>query len=236
MVQLKNIAVIAAVGAASMATASPIEPLQERTFGILQEIFEKKLSAWSVCAPWKHASRPAFNFGCNAPGIPSWTGGDKAKCWLFWNWNSDFCKNGNVPPKPSGDCSGTVCKSGYEQVFKNYTTVPTEGIYAGKRVGAATIDNKNYITYILVDGLDKCLQACNEQKGCYFVNLYQDNADNPEDVADLPESVRPKYVKGNLTCALYKACSGIEKATNYTGQLDPTYITDSDGYCKNGKC
>ncbi|SJX63885.1 uncharacterized protein SRS1_14589 [Sporisorium reilianum f. sp. reilianum] len=237
MVQLKNIAVVAAVGAASMATASPIEPLQERTFGLLQAIFEKKLSLWSMCAPWKHASLPSFTFGCHAPGSPTWSGGDKAKCWLIWNKFSSFCQNGNVPPpKPSGDCTDTVCKSGYEQILKNYTTTATTGVYAGKQVGAATIDNENYMTYLLVDGLDKCLQACNENKGCYFVNLYQDNADSPSDVAELPESVRPKYTKGNLTCALYKACSGTDKATNYGGQQDPTYITVSDGYCKSGKC
>ncbi|TKY89785.1 hypothetical protein EX895_001082 [Sporisorium graminicola] len=236
MVQLKNVAIIAAVGAASYASASPVEPMQERTLGLLYKLFELKKSAWSKCAPWKHASLPSFTWGCHAPGIPTWGGGDKSKCWLIWNKHTPFCQNGNVPPKPDGDCSGAVCKSGYEQVFKNYTTVAHGGVYDGKTVGAATIDNANYITYLLVDNVDKCLQACNEEKGCFFVNIYQDNADKPEDIDDLPDSVKPKFTKGNLTCALYKACSGKDKATNYGGQQDPTYITDSDGYCKNGKC
>lgn len=236
MVQLKNIAILAAVSAASYAKASPIEPIQERTFGLLHSLFEFKEELWAKLSPWNHASIPSYTWGIHAPGISEWDGGDKAKCWLIWNRWSSFCQEGNKPPKPDGDGNGKDCKSGYEQVFKDYTTVANEGVYNGKTVGAATIDNENYITYLLVDGVDKCLQACNEQKGCYFANLYQDNAEKPEDVDELPASVKPKYVEGNLTCALFKACSGKDKATNYGGQQDPTYITNSNGYCKDGKC
>lgn len=241
MVQLKNIAAVAVIGAATYASASPVqaEPLEERTFGLLHKLFEKKLALWSLCAPWKHASLPSYTWGCDAPGIPGWDGGDWHKCKFFWNWDKPFCKHGNQPspspvhPAPGGD---PVCKDKYQQVFNNYQTVATSGVYKGKTVGAATIDNDNYITYILVDSADKCLQACDQTSGCVFVNLYQDNAENASDVDELPASAQSKYVKGNLTCALYKACSGTSKATNYGGQQDPTYITDSAGYCKNGKC
>ncbi|SPO28783.1 uncharacterized protein UTRI_04661 [Ustilago trichophora] len=246
MVQIQNIAAAAVIGAASYAVASPVETpevLEARTFGLLQRIFEKKAWLWNCIAPWHHASLPSWSWGCDVPGIPGWNGGDKGKCWLIWNKFTPYCKHGNQPkPIPEG-CNPPnngggepICKDGYQQVFKNYQTVATSGVYQGKTVGAATIDNANYLTYILVDGVDKCLKACDQTKDCVFVNLYQDNADKPEDVNELPESAQAKYKKGNLTCALYKACSGPSQATNYGGQQDPTYITDSNGYCKGGKC
>lgn len=240
MVQIKNVAFVAAIGAAHYATASPVESrevLEARTFGLLHRIFEYKLALWSRIAPWKHSSLPSFNWGCPDWGIPDWDGGDKAKCRHIWNWWKPYCKHGN-PPKPNPDDNNNhpICKGKYQQVYNNYQTVATSGVYQGKTVGAATIDNDNYLTYILTDSLDKCLQACEQTAGCAFVNLYQDNAEKPEDVNDLPPSARSKYIKGNLTCALYKACSGKNKAINYGGQQDPTYITDSSAYCKSGKC
>lgn len=245
MVNFHKVAVVAAIGATSYAAASPIEStpvLQSRTAGLLRLVFDDNLSAWKCIAPWLHASLPSFQWGCNAPGIPVWNGGDLAQCKWFWNWWTPYCRNGNQPkPLPSGCTPPTkggqpVCQDGYQQVFQNYQTNATTGVYAGKIVSAATIDNDNYRGYILVDTLDKCLTACDQKNSCVFVNLYQDNADNPADVSELPPSVQSKYVKGNLTCALYAACSGTDKATNYGGQQDPTYITNSSGYCKGGKC
>uniref|UniRef100_V5EX19 Uncharacterized protein n=1 Tax=Kalmanozyma brasiliensis (strain GHG001) TaxID=1365824 RepID=V5EX19_KALBG len=208
MVQIQNIAIVAAIGAATYATASPVEQLEAleaRTWNTnccklqLNSLpsFNKKTSAWAPVAPWNKASLPSSSYGCGAPGIPKWNGGDKAN---------------------------------------NYQTVADSGVYQGQTVGAATIDNANYMTYLLVDSVDKCLAACDATDGCFFVNLYQDNASSPSDVSELPASAQSKYTPGNLTCALYKACSGTEKATNYGGQQDPTFITQSSGYCKNGKC
>ncbi|KAJ1022853.1 hypothetical protein NDA13_004903 [Ustilago tritici] len=211
MVQIHTIAAAAVIGAATYTSATPVEgadALEARTFGIARHFFEKQERYWSRIAPWNHASIPSFTFGCSAPDIPAWTGRDKSQCKWFWNKWTPFCQN----------------------------EVAESGVYRGKTVGAATIDNDNYLTYLLVSDLDKCLQACDNTKGCVFVNLYQDNADQPSEVSGLPPSVQPKFVKGNLTCALYKACSGTDKANNYGGQQDPTFITDSRAYCKGGKC
>ncbi|KAJ9473831.1 hypothetical protein PHBOTO_003900 [Pseudozyma hubeiensis] len=245
MVKLNKIAFVAALSAAHYAAASPVEgreALEARTLGEIFKLFDLNPADWSCIAPWKHASLPSFSLGCIAPGIPQWDGGDKTKCKYFWNWWTPFCREGNKPKPPPGSDSGSgsgggvTCSGKYEQTYKNYQTVADSGVYEGKTVGAATIDSENYITYILTDSLDKCLKACDETSGCVFVNLYQDNAENPSDVDELPPSAQPKYKKGNLTCALYKACSGTDKATNYGGQQDPTFITDSSAYCKSGKC
>ncbi|CCF50427.1 hypothetical protein NDA11_000914 [Ustilago hordei] len=241
MVQIHTIAAAAVIGAATYTSATPVEraeALEARTFGIARHLFEKQERYWSRIAPWNHASIPSFTFGCSAPGIPVWTGRDKSQCKWFWNKWTPFCQNGNQPaPQPSTPQPGTdTCVDGYQQVYNNYQVVAESGVYQGKTVGAATMDNDNYLTYLLVSDLDKCLQACDDTKGCVFVNLYQDNADQPSDVSGLPPSVQPKFVKGNLTCALYKACSGTDKANNYGGQQDPTFITDSRAYCKGGKC
>lgn len=46
----------------------------------------------------------------------------------------------------SGSGSGTVCSNGYLQAYNNYSTTALTGVYQGQMVGAATIDNENYLT------------------------------------------------------------------------------------------
>lgn len=53
---------------------------------------------------------------------------------------------GSTPTSGTGTGSGTVCSDGYKQSFSNYTTVAQSGVYQGQVVGAATIDNANYLT------------------------------------------------------------------------------------------
>jgi len=243
MVHFQKIATVAAIGAASYVSASPVEKVQVVARG--SPSFNDSPSAWTKCAPWLPSSLPSWQLGCSAPGIPQWTGGDQAQCSSPWNMWTPFCLHGNPnqplpagckPPTTGGQSVFPVCDDGYQQVYSDYQTTPTSGVYAGQTVGAATIDNANYLTYILVKDTDSCLKACDQTKNCVFVNIYQDNASSPSDVSGLPASAQPKYVKGNLTCAMFKACSGTDKATNYAGQQDPTYITDSSAYCKGGEC
>ncbi|UTT89463.1 hypothetical protein NDA17_000971 [Ustilago hordei] len=206
MVQIHTIAAAAVIGAATYTSATPVE----RADALEARTFGIARHLFEKQERYWSRIAP-----WNHASIPSFTFG---------------CSAPGIPP-------GTdTCVDGYQQVYNNYQVVAESGVYQGKTVGAATMDNDNYLTYLLVSDLDKCLQACDDTKGCVFVNLYQDNADQPSDVSGLPPSVQPKFVKGNLTCALYKACSGTDKANNYGGQQDPTFITDSRAYCKGGKC
>ncbi|PWN23474.1 hypothetical protein BCV69DRAFT_275014 [Microstroma glucosiphilum] len=115
-----------------------------------------------------------------------------------------------------------TCDDGYLQTFNNYTTVATTGVYAGQVVGAAIIDNANYLTYGLSNTTEGCLTVCDQVSGCAFVNAYLDHGDTTEG------DMGGKY-SGAYTCALYSICESTSAATNYGGQNDPSYITDSSG-------
>ncbi|EPQ32405.1 uncharacterized protein PFL1_00601 [Pseudozyma flocculosa PF-1] len=250
MVSLKLTAAAAlAIMAATFAEAAPTEAqpvqLEERTFGLLWQY----KSNFFCKAPWLHASKPYWCHGIQIPGIPTWDGAESAKCkHPLYALLHPWCKKGNTPqpnppncqpspgPAPGGDGPDGQCTQGYKQVYKNYESTAETGAWKGQVKGAATIDNENYITYGLVPDLDHCLDACDAKEGCVFVNLYQDNADSPEDIAELPPSAQEKYQKGKLTCAMYRACSGTDKATNWAGQQDPTYITESSAYCRGAGC
>ena len=234
------LATAAAVSASPAPEAQADVSLDERTFSFFWDLKSWK-SDYNCKAPWKPHSKPSWCVGKDVPGLPKWDGGDFKLCnSIFFSWKP-FCKNGNTPKPPPSGCNpsqpeGPECKNKYEVLFKDYTRVADSGVYQGKTVGAATIDNENYLTYGLATSVEGCLQVCDQTQGCVFVNVYQDNAEKPEDIAELPASAQEKFKPGTLTCALYKACSGTEKATNYGGQQDPTFITQSSGYCKSGKC
>lgn len=183
-------------------------------------------------APWYPNSIPSYQEGFSFPSIPQWTGGDKAACSSIPAAFSSFCQFGNpfVPftpptPTPTTSSGAPVCVDFYQEIYDNYTVVQN-----GQRVGAATVDNQNYITYLLVNSTDACLDACDNTKGCEFVNIYQLNPRSAAAVASLPAPAQAPYQKGALTCSLFRACSGTDKATN-TGDVNG-YITDSDAYCK----
>ncbi|PWN93078.1 hypothetical protein FA10DRAFT_282748 [Acaromyces ingoldii] len=134
---------------------------------------------------------------------------------------------------PEPICTGP--SSEYQLVFEDYETTATTGVYTGKKVGAATQDNDNYLTYGLTDTIEECLELCDQVNGCVFVNTYHDQYDGSYD--DLPESAQKKYDPSKLTCALFKACEDPDKANdNWGGQNDPNYITESNGYCKSSNC
>ncbi|PWN51384.1 hypothetical protein IE53DRAFT_410212 [Violaceomyces palustris] len=128
-----------------------------------------------------------------------------------------------------------ICQGAYQQTFDDYTTVPTTGVYAGQEVGAATSD-PSYMTYGLSTTVEGCLKICDETSGCVFVNVYQDQYPEGETPTDLTPEVQAKYKLGNLTCALFSKCVSTDQNTNYGGQNDPSFITDSNGYCKSGNC
>ncbi|CAO1614610.1 unnamed protein product [Parajaminaea phylloscopi] len=126
---------------------------------------------------------------------------------------------------PTGTPDPT-CTDKYQKVFKNLTTIATSGIYSGQVVGVAVVANE-YLTYGLADTPEQCLSICDEVDGCVFVNSYLDVEE--DDKAD------PRH-SGKYTCALYSACEGVDKGTNWGGQNDPNYITDSTGWCKTEAC
>ncbi|PWN26957.1 hypothetical protein BDZ90DRAFT_208375, partial [Jaminaea rosea] len=227
---------------AAAATAVSAGPIMERTFG---GSWSFSWGSYTEKAPWKDNSKPSWCHGEQISGIPTWSGGDWAKqCktnpWAFWTmwYKPQWCKTGNKPkPIPSTPSTNPTCDGAYQVVFQDLQKQADTGVYAGQTVGAATVDNENYLTYGLATSVDGCLETCDKTEGCVFVNVYQDHVDNyPADVADLPESAQKKYAPGTLTCALYKACSDKDKATNFAGQQDPTKILNSDGYCKSGNC
>lgn len=121
------------------------------------------------------------------------------------------------------------CEDGYQLTFNNYATVADTGVYAGQVVGAAIIDNANYLTYGLSDTAEGCLPVCDQVSGCAFVNAYIDHG-------DLTEGDMGGKYSGAYTCALYSICESTTAATNYGGQNDPSYITDSSGWCKSAAC
>lgn len=119
-----------------------------------------------------------------------------------------------------------ICNDQYQKVFKNLTTIADSGVYKGQVVGVAIVSN-TYLTYGLADTAEQCLQICDDVDGCVFVNSY---LDVEEDDADDPRH------SGKYTCALYSTCAGVDKATNFGGQNDPNYISDSTGWCKTDYC
>ena len=144
---------------------------------------------------------------------PTWDNGDLNFCSFSWAKNFTCCKKSTPTPPPSTTPTSpsSPCLSGYTTAFKDYTTTPTTGYYAGKAgTGAATIDNENYLTYGLVDSVQDCIAICNSINNCNFINVYQ----------ELESDVKDSYSPGKLTCAAFKACSGTEKATNYGGQSE----------------
>lgn len=90
-----------------------------------------------------------------------------------------------------------------------FTAIPKTGVYTGVRHGAAASD-PSYLTYKLIkEGphqVRQCKAACNAVKGCVFANLYQDLYPKGKIPTDLTPEVQKKYVKGNLTCALFSKC------------------------------
>lgn len=231
---------ITVAAAAASVSASVI---QDRTF----HQSSSSGGQWGSCtqkAPWLKNSKPSWCYGVEVSGVPTWSGGDySTKCTFSWNplqwWKPPvWCTQGNKPcPIPDTPKDNPQCDGHYQVVFKDLQKKADSGVYYNKTVGAATIDNDNYLTYGLASSVEGCLTTCDQTDGCVFVNVYQDHVDDyPQDVSDLPESAQKKYAPGTLTCALYKACSGADKATNYGGQQDPDSIENSDGYCKSGNC
>lgn len=85
--------------------------------------------------------------------------------------------------------SEVQCDGHCQLIFKVLQKEVDLGVYHNKTVGAATIDNEEYITYGLASSVEGCLTPCDQTGGCVFVNVYQDHVDEyPADVADLPES------------------------------------------------
>lgn len=132
----------------------------------------------------------------------------------------------SAPVIPTGPVQNGVCNNNYQLTFANYTTVAETGVYQGQVVGAAIIAG-TYMTYGLAKTPQDCLTVCDQTAGCVFVNTFLDNEDDERD--------EPRH-SGLYTCSLYSACEDITKATNYGGQQDPTYITESNGYCKSAAC
>ncbi|KAF8213011.1 hypothetical protein K438DRAFT_1566184 [Mycena galopus ATCC 62051] len=80
----------------------------------------------------------------------------------------------------------------------------------------------SYLTYGLVNTVDDCEAMCSSVSGCTFINTYHD--------------VNGKNGSTQLTCSLFSECLTQSSADNCGGQVQSngtTYITNSDGYCKN---
>lgn len=239
--KVTSLAVAAVVFAAGLSSAMPSDANELDPRSLQKRYLCDKANYGASGKPWERTSSPGWCVGkSNKWGskLPSWDGGDSAKCYYLGKKGGAVCNGGNSPGKiPKGckppttwvpwgphtktkttkSCStgfatvtvtatttatttvpttttevvtttATVTDGGaaqpicttdangdtYQTLFTNYTTTPTSGVYAGQTVGAATIDNDNYLTYGLADTVEQCLELCDQTNSCVFVNSYHD--------------------------------------------------------------
>lgn len=80
----------------------------------------------------------------------------------------------------------------------------------------------------MVDDIDQCFKMCDSVTNCTFINTYHDVED------DEPTG---QHDPSKLKCVLFGNCVDPKISNNnWGGQNDPNYITDSNGYCRSGKC
>ena len=227
---------IAVLAASAAANPTP-NPSLGSFFNIFSEVFPSQVI--KPVAPWlgPYKSLPGWCGATQFGKLPKLGWGDKNLCSQWWFQFTPFCKGGNKPCKPpvTPPPTGPVCDDGYEQTQKNATYTPTAGVYAGQTVGAA-VNDPSYITYGIVANIDECLASCDAVSGCLFVNYYADRYPPGETPSDLPPSAQLKYQDGAFTCSLYSACQSNSTFVNVGGQNDPSYITNSSGWCKSGRC
>lgn len=142
------------------------------------------------------------------------------------------------------------CDLGYQQLFKGATQpVPS---YNGKHFGSVVSDPSSFLHWGLVRTTAQCLRACDDTKGCVFVNIYQQSfsLEHPDiklvtreveeatkrEFAEKPEPKKSSFVQGYLTCALYSKCHLECEANHPSGGEDPVFFDHSDGYCKSEAC
>ncbi|KAJ1584446.1 hypothetical protein NDA11_000257 [Ustilago hordei] len=101
--------------------------------------------------------------------------------WLFNKIHSltstshDFTKPHSLarrdgPSSPQSQ-SKKKCHDGYSTLFTNARR-PLES-YGGKSFGSVVSDPESFLHWGMVTSVSQCLRACDETKGCVFVNLYQ---------------------------------------------------------------
>jgi hypothetical protein len=148
-------------------------------------------------------------------------------------------------PAPTDDdpYKDPVCQSNYQQQFNDFKPPAGTGPAEHPAVGAAVVDNENYIHYTLATNPADCLAVCDQTEGCVFVSLQRDGQPSSADTQvnsyidyNPQRQDDPKHQAGVYTCTYYRACPGLDKNTNYGGQGDGAVILDSDGWCKSGAC
>ncbi|SAM72518.1 uncharacterized protein UBRO_00167 [Ustilago bromivora] len=101
--------------------------------------------------------------------------------WLFNKIHSltstshDFTKPHSLarrdgPSSPQSQ-SKEKCHDGYSTLFTNARR-PLDS-YGGKSFGSVVSDPESFLHWGMVTSVSQCLRACDETKGCVFVNLYQ---------------------------------------------------------------
>ncbi|KAJ7447643.1 hypothetical protein FB451DRAFT_777139 [Mycena latifolia] len=84
----------------------------------------------------------------------------------------------------------------------------------------ASIHGDDYLSYILTDTVEECIDFCACRTGCAFANPYYDN--NAKNTT-------------MLTCAFYAGCHTAADATNTGGQTQPdgslSTVSSSSGFC-----
>lgn len=75
-------------------------------------------------------------------------------------------------PAPTDDdpYKDPVCSANYQQTFDDFKPPAGSGPAEHPAVGAAVVDNENYIHYTLASDPADCLAVCDQTEGCVFVS------------------------------------------------------------------
>ncbi|KAJ7100087.1 hypothetical protein B0H15DRAFT_507174 [Mycena belliarum] len=142
-----------------------------------------------------------------------------------------LCSGGVAVPPPSSSAPATSTLP--PTVTSNPTSTSPSTTYSAKCTPTAapcytvafedldaSIHGDDYLSYILTDTVQECIDFCACRPGCVFANPYFDN--NAKNTT-------------MLTCAFYAGCHTAADATNTGGQTEPdgslSTISSSSGYC-----
>ncbi|KAJ7131583.1 hypothetical protein C8R43DRAFT_1133795 [Mycena crocata] len=145
------------------------------------------------------------------------------------------CNGGNAVPPPSSSAPSSSLPPTSIPASSTPTSSSPTTTYSAKCTPTAapcysvafenldaSIHGDDYLTFILTDTVDECIDFCACRVGCAFANPYYDNNASNKNTT-------------MLTCAIYAGCHSAADATNTGGQTEPdgslSTVSSSSGYC-----